>query len=243
MLIRENILGAKNLDPRIKVRWFVGRLLLLIPIFAAVYFLLYIVLPSLGFLSSVTHDIVFILTLIASLALSYAFVTLRYQKFVYAMREKDFLIQRGIIEKIRYVVPYEKIQNVTVSRDLVDVMLGMGTLHIETAAHMILDNEISLPGIPNDSNLVNELIAASRKAKQEESGVEAGSEKALLSDIISELKGLRSDLREAKGPEGREPPGPLTHKEAAQGASISDQLRNSGVLTEKSPSKRKRSRG
>src|SRR4030095_13907738 len=140
MLIRENVPEGRKLDQKIKVRWYLERVALLIPVLAFLYAFLYL-LPYRP-IDGPELDVFFALTVIASFVSAYAYVELRYRKFVYALREKDFLIQKGIIEKSRYLIPYEKIQNVTVSRDALDVLLGLGKLHIETAAHVIVENDI-----------------------------------------------------------------------------------------------------
>ncbi|MEW6721840.1 MAG: PH domain-containing protein [Candidatus Micrarchaeota archaeon] len=237
MLIRENIEGARHLDPRIRIRWFLWRLILLLPIFAALYVLFYVALPALGHPAGIQHDVIFWLLAIASVALNALFISLRYRKFVYALREKDLIIQRGIVEKLRYVVPYEKIQNVTVSRDFIDVLLGTGTLHIETAAHMVLDNEIRLPGIQNDSDLVNELVARSKAAKAGGADEVPMSDGAVLREILQELRGIRSALKKE---EPKKEPSPITHKEARGSARPAEELKNARVLFEKPGAGRKK---
>ncbi|MFN7990982.1 MAG: PH domain-containing protein [Candidatus Micrarchaeia archaeon] len=231
MLIRENVPGARKMSPRIKIRWYAEKLLVALPLFGLTYMLFYLLaLNEHDGLGSLTPAFVFVVAI--SLAGIYAIVEMRYRKFVYALREKDFLIQKGLVEKIRYVIPYEKIQNVTVSRDIVDIALGLGTLHVETAAHVIVDNDILLPGISNEDNLVNELIERSRAAKSEERGAAETPQNVLdvMRQMLDELKVIRASL----GRKGEvKPPAPLTHPEAQKGEPIADQLKKTGLLIEK----------
>ncbi|MBI5223933.1 PH domain-containing protein [Candidatus Micrarchaeota archaeon] len=189
MLIRENVPLARKLDSKIRIRWYVEKTILLIPgivfLFALTYFL-----PSeyQGYVQlSIFIGGIIVLTIPLVMA------ELHYQKFVYALREKDFLIQKGIIEKIRYVIPYEKIQDVTVSRDLVDVLLGLGTLNIETAALKGIKNEISLPGISNDASLVSEII---EKIQDARNGQKV--EKEYMPKMEAELEKIVRELQEIK---------------------------------------------
>lgn len=235
MLIRENVPEARHLSPRLKLKLFAIRMALTLPLLAAAFLFAYVFLPPAGIQPGVQFDVVFWLSAIAVVAGQYALISLRFRKFVFALREKDIIIQKGIIEKLRYVVPYEKVQNVTVNRDFLDVALGIGTVHIETAAHMVLENDIQLPGIPNDSDLVNEIVERSKIAKSG-AGQEgkAADELNVLKEILSEVQAMRKELaRPAREPEEKEAPSPITHREAAA-KQISEDLKKSKVLFDKS---------
>ncbi len=237
MLIRENVPEGRKLNPRIKARWFLERLLGVLPLFAAMAVLLYLVGYTEGELNPLFIAAFLIAIALVSMAL-YAEVELRYRKFVYALREKDFLIQKGIVEKIRYVIPYEKIQNVTVSRDFLEVALGLGTLHIETAAHIYVENDIILPGVSNDSDLVNELVERSKAAKE---GAPQAKESAdalvgLMERAVAELGEIKAILQSGRVKEkGAQP---LTHREV-EAEEISDRDESARAAFEKASRRRK----
>ncbi len=221
MLIRENVPEGRKLDRRIKIRWFLSRLLGVLPLFVAIALLLYLVGYTQGEVNSLYIAAFAAFVILSSLAI-YAEIELRYGKFVYALRDKDFLIQKGIVEKIRYVIPYEKIQNVTVSRDFVEVALGLGTVHIETAAHVYVESDIALQGIPNDSDLVNELIERSKTAKEGAPPPQEYPEAVvtLMKQAVDELKEIRLLLK-------NEPraASPLTHH-VVEAEEISDKAKS-----------------
>src|SRR5271157_6618292 len=122
MLIRENVPEARKLDKKIKIRWFLEKLIFFPPLFALAYVVLYAIsYNQTGGFNEIYYVVLGMLSLVGIIG-AYALVEIRYRKFVYALREEDFLLQKGVIEKIRYVVPYEKIQNVTVSRDFLDII-------------------------------------------------------------------------------------------------------------------------
>jgi membrane protein YdbS with pleckstrin-like domain len=236
MLIRENVLEGRKLDPKIKIRWFLERAMVVLPLFAAMAVLLYLLDYTNRELNPlyVTSAVLLIALLLAA---AYGEVELRYRKFVYAFREKDFLIQKGVIEKIRYVIPYDKIQNVTVSRDFIEVALGLGTVHIETAAHVYLENDIVLAGISNDDNIVSELVARSKSARAESDIPKGAGERmlAVMGEVLEELREIKAALKAE--PEKAEMQ-PITHRQA-KSAAISDQLKSSKVLYDKTVRRRK----
>jgi membrane protein YdbS with pleckstrin-like domain len=232
MLIRENVPEARQLNPRIKIRWYLEKVAVLAPLLGGLYIIMYLLTYDDPGGIGTMDEVIFVLAAIACLAIAYIYVEVRFRKFVYALREKDFLIQKGVVERIRYVIPYEKIQNVTVSRDLLEQALGLGTLHIETAAHVIVENDILLPGVSNQENLVTELVTRSREAKAP--GIATPETVAsLLNDMLAELRGIRSEL-------GRKAGGPGPDLPAGKGTEpISAELRGTKVLFER-PSKKKR---
>src|SRR5512143_1043572 len=231
MLIRENVPEARKLNRRIKVRWFLERSATVVPFLAGFLAVLYLTSYSDPEGMGPAQFAAFAIAAAASLAAVYGYVEIKYRKFVFALREKDFLIQKGVVEKIRYVIPYEKIQNVTVSRDVIDQALGLGTLHIETAAHVIVDNDIVLPGISNEENLVTELVARSREAK--DSGKESPETMlGVMKEMLAELRGLRGAIR-GGAPDAGEAGPPPGGKEEARGDPLSSELKKTKVLYDK----------
>jgi membrane protein YdbS with pleckstrin-like domain len=235
MLIRENVPEARKLNPKIKARWLLERIITLIPLLASIAVLLYLVNYQQVEVNPAYYAVLaFAVALL--LAAAYSEVELRYSKFVYALRDKDLLIQKGIIEKIRYVIPYEKIQNVTVSRDFIEVALGLGTVHIETAAHVYVENDIILPGVSNDENLVTELVERSKIAKEGGGKTQDYPEAmvAMMEQVVEELREIKSVLQ--KGGAREKDIRPLTHREG-ETIAISEQLKGTKVLYEKAPRK------
>lgn len=58
---------------------------------------------------------------------------LAYANFYYEVDEKNFEKQHGIFYKQTTSIPFEQIQNVNISRSLIEQLLGLASLEIETA--------------------------------------------------------------------------------------------------------------
>jgi membrane protein YdbS with pleckstrin-like domain len=194
------------LNRRVKIRWFLERVPVAVPFIGAIYGILYLTTYSEPGGMGTADYAVFAIAAAAVLAAVYAYVEIRYRKFVFALRERDFLIQKGVIGKVRYVIPYEKIQNVTVSRDIIDQALGLGTLHIETAAHVIVDNDIVLPGVSNEENLVSELVERSREAR-DAAGEAPATMINVMKEILEELRAIRQAAEKGEAPDKPAPKG------------------------------------
>ena len=118
------------LSPKIKIVWYLEKIALFVPIIIGL-FIASLLLPQ--------NSIELFLVAIAALIIPYLYVHFKYARFSYALREKDLIIRKGIIERLDYIVPYDKIQNVTISRNTYEVLFGLATLHIETAAHFVVE--------------------------------------------------------------------------------------------------------
>ena len=165
MLVRGGIRGGRLLSPKIKLLWFLEITPLLVGLLVLAYLFFYHLLPLANF--SVEHSpLAFLVSGGILLVSGVVLIELKYKKWVYAFDEKEFIIKKGIFEKLRYMVPYEKIQNVSVSRSLPELTLGLGTIHVETAATVPSESDLLLPGIEEYHEVVNELIDHSQKEKK-----------------------------------------------------------------------------
>ncbi|MGH7157984.1 MAG: PH domain-containing protein [Candidatus Saccharimonadales bacterium] len=63
----------------------------------------------------------------------YSIAVLVYNHFYFSVETEGFRIDYGIINKRHITVPFRQIQNVNITRTLVDRMLGIGKLEIESA--------------------------------------------------------------------------------------------------------------
>lgn len=71
-----------------------------------------------------------------------------YQSVGYALREKDILYRRGFIVSRTTVVPFNRIQHASVSRDFLDKFLNIATLQVFTAGGS--GSDISISGLDPD---------------------------------------------------------------------------------------------
>lgn len=83
----------------------------------------------------------------------------------FALREKDILYKRGYLVNKTTVVPFNRIQHASISRDVLDKMLRISTLKIFTAGGS--GSDISIPGLAPDLALrLKEALAAKLTANE-----------------------------------------------------------------------------
>lgn len=119
-LAKTNV-GKQHLAPRAIVAFvlaYIGRTsLILLLLVASIYFD-----PLLAGTGFVSYGI--ILLLIALLAWS---------NFYYCVDDTSFQKQHGIFHKYNVTIPFSQIQNVNISRSIIDQLLGLARIDIETA--------------------------------------------------------------------------------------------------------------
>jgi membrane protein YdbS with pleckstrin-like domain len=77
----------------------------------------------------------------------------------YALREKDIIYRRGFLFQRTTVVPFNRIQHVTVERSFLDKILKISTVKVFTAGGS--GSDINVPGIyPNTATSLKEEISA-----------------------------------------------------------------------------------
>ena len=76
----------------------------------------------------------------------------------YALREQDIVFKRGFLFERTTVVPFNRIQHVTVERSFMDKMLNIATIKVFTAGGS--GSDVSVPGIkPATASSVKEEIS------------------------------------------------------------------------------------
>ncbi len=116
---------------------------------------------------------VFIAVMIGYIALTFLIAMLLYNNFFFLIDEDGLTIESGIIHKQQVTVPYDQIQNVNIERTLMDRILGVSKVSIETAGSSAdtkpgLGAEAFLPGVDFEfaKKIHDLLIDLSEKANQ-----------------------------------------------------------------------------
>lgn len=127
--------------------------------------LLLLMLAATGLTALYYFDLNFNLTLAVLIILGLYFIfkfwnTLMLQKnYGFALREKDILFRRGYLVNKTTVVPFNRIQHASISRDVLDKYLKIATLKIFTAGGS--GSDIVIPGLAPDLALqLKEALAA-----------------------------------------------------------------------------------
>lgn len=84
-------------------------------------------------------------TLIAGVLMAVIIPRLRYRFWRFALREEELLLERGIWNRVRTVVPLRRIQHLDVSQTVFEREFNLGRLIVHTAGTR--SNAVELPGL------------------------------------------------------------------------------------------------
>jgi uncharacterized membrane protein YdbT with pleckstrin-like domain len=124
----------RNLSPRVKISFIIG------------YLQKTSIIPLLLLVGLVFEPLIFTAALILYGITLYVTSALAYNHFFYGINELGFQKEYGIIHQQRVSIPYDKIQNVNINRSLIDRMLGLARLNIETAGTASVDDRYVVGG-------------------------------------------------------------------------------------------------
>ncbi len=82
--------------------------------------------------------------IVGSLAVIYL-PSLRYRFWCYSLRSDELYLERGILNRVRTVVPLRRIQHLDVSQDILEREFDLGKLIVHTAGSR--SSEVVLPGL------------------------------------------------------------------------------------------------
>lgn len=170
--------GQKQLHPRAVWLFFFNRVIAWILIGGYIASQIAIIASDAGeepgnFFSG-TFFVWFIIIFIAMMILAYVIAKLSYHFYRFELTDGEYRAERGIIWK-RYVsIPYERIQNVDIYRGVLDRLLGLSDLNIQTAGYGAVGvggkggGEGRLPGLGRQEaeEIREELIRRAKGAKQ-----------------------------------------------------------------------------
>lgn len=153
--------GAKWL---FRIRGFFGSLFLIV--FFSI-FISSILLPSLDPENiSRVMGIVFLIGIIILLILAEVYARLAYHFWNYEFTGDQLRIERGIIWKRYSNIPYERIQNVDITRGIIARLCGFSTINLQTAGYSMPVNnrggagaEGYIPAVPmNEAEKIREFV-------------------------------------------------------------------------------------
>ncbi|MFH1306088.1 MAG: PH domain-containing protein [Candidatus Micrarchaeota archaeon] len=127
----------------------------------------------------------------------YIYIHIDYMSFTYELAEHEFVIRQGLLTRHTTVIPYNRIQNVNTKRTLLERILGLASLQIETAGTNPSESEGLLPGVSRKDALVAEILQRVERVKKSmlATGAKEKTERQLLSEILKELSQLNHNLQ------------------------------------------------
>jgi uncharacterized membrane protein YdbT with pleckstrin-like domain len=125
-----------------------------------------------------------------------------YRSLSYEIQDDEVIVRAGIWTKSVKHVPYRTVTNVQVKRDIVDRMLGIGTLNIQTAGMSgTTGAEESLVGLANVDEVYGLVAGELRRFRRAMAPTAAGTEAEIgatpadvLSGILDEVRAIRQTL-------------------------------------------------
>lgn len=106
----------------------------------------------------------------AALILWFVWAKLTYHFYRYELTDAGFRKELGVIYKMYVTIPYDRIQNVDIYRGILDRILGLSNLNIQTAgASGVAGAEGRLPGLSREvaEQLRDELIQRARQSNNQ----------------------------------------------------------------------------
>ena len=168
-------MAPRHLDPKIKFVWIApeaGALLVIWLLASIGYMMLSVDIGMLSGIPRILVPFIFLIVLFLFGGLpAFGWHHLTYVNFTYELTGHEVIIREGVLTRKRTVIPYTRIQNINTERTLLERMLGLATIKIETAGANQNVSEGMIPGIGNRDSLVSELLEEVERVKKDGSGI------------------------------------------------------------------------
>jgi membrane protein YdbS with pleckstrin-like domain len=213
--------SAHHLDPRVRLVWLMPTSVIILVVWL-VGTAFSIISPesishfSLG-IPAILFPVALLLLLLIVLALpSFIWVHMNYVNFTYELASDEIVIREGVFTRKRTVIPYARIQNISTERTVLERVLGVATLNIETAGSNPGISEGILPGISHYEKLLGDIMEKVERSKsphggvgsmaleRNEAGIDPRAQEQLLLEVRETNRLLREMLKEGRAhkPEG-----------------------------------------
>lgn len=147
-----------------------------------------------------------IVAVITVAAITYSVVAAYYRCLHYEIRPDEVIVYKGLITKTVKHVPFRTITNLEVTRGLVDRLLGLGSLSIQTAgASGTIRPEEKLVGLSDVEDVYEYVAQQLRRFRSALSPTQAGDEispplvpveQELLTAILHEIRAFRVEFEQ-----------------------------------------------
>lgn len=189
----------RHLDPKVRIQWALNAMVFAILMWIFVSWLAGLAFPDglFGVHSSIYPFMFFMI--IGICAVPYlVWIELRYKNYTYYVSDTELTIRRGVLRIERSAIPFEKVQNVNVSRTILERILGIATLKIETAGTNPGEAEGIIPGIANYREVVDEILMHVEHLRANHIAAHEKAPSAELDKLLGELSSLRAELQKLR---------------------------------------------
>ncbi|MEA2069678.1 MAG: PH domain-containing protein [Asgard group archaeon] len=88
---------------------------------------------------------------------------LLFQTIIYVLKEDEIVTKRGVLHKKERSIPYKNVTNMSIARDPLDMLFGIGTIRIQTAGDEgEKSQEGTIEGLTNYLIMYNQLMQKTR---------------------------------------------------------------------------------
>lgn len=122
----------KNVNEKIKKKWFISRLIFLV-ILAIGYINAILFIPKDVFGLYLGAVILYSILILLQIVNTFIFPKLQYKKYLYLIKEDEIVFYHGIIFIESVVIPMVQIQDIGFSQGPIELALGIASLDISTA--------------------------------------------------------------------------------------------------------------
>ncbi len=143
-------------------------------------------------------------TLVVLIMLPYfLWVELNYHNYTYQFRKKRLVIRKGVLNKERVIIPYDRIQNINVTHNVMQRALKLATVKIETAGTNPWESEGVIEGVGNYQQFIKHTMELVEKTKEHEGQAHVDDRKSQDEKLHKEteleyLKQIAAELKELK---------------------------------------------
>ncbi len=185
----------KHLDPKVKILWAFKTIILVICVWLFISGISPHVFPDGLFGVPITLFPFMFLMLAGVILVPYLiWVELKYRNYTYYISETEITIRRGILHIDRIAIPFEKVQNVNVSRPILERILGLANIKVETAGTNPNEAEGIIPGINNYQELINQILEKVEHNHTDALKRPATKQLSTEEKLIEEISALNAEL-------------------------------------------------
>ncbi|RME79852.1 MAG: PH domain-containing protein [Methanobacteriota archaeon] len=118
----------------------------------------------------------------------------KYEGISYELTDEGIIVEKGVLKKNHYMAPYDHIQDIDIERTLIERILGIGTVIIDTAgiSSKKAQDDIEIPGIENPHRFAKHIIekvTAVRRGKSNDGVVNKE-----VGEVAEEVKMLKEAM-------------------------------------------------
>jgi uncharacterized membrane protein YdbT with pleckstrin-like domain len=196
--IDEHFEGTKcNVDKRILFIWMVPAAISILG-FWLIFIWMYLYYPSV-MVFSIRNGVELLANMLGALLLigipMFVWSYLRYRAMTYNITLNEVIVNEGILNKKRTLLPFVLIQDIYIKKPIIYRLVGLSIVEFETAGSARGVPEGYLPGIANAEEMVKELLVQVRKIRKLPDVVKS-EDKELLLGILHELRAMRQQNEE-----------------------------------------------